>query len=104
MREIVYDFKEFKAKVDTSKPIHHNCIGKETGDKYGLLYDIDFYIYGISKSGHIIVFQCRRRLDKIRDVPSEMQGAEGKYWHQIYNELVEKFAKPLGSTEGEWTA
>ena len=88
MKEVVYDFEEFKAKVDSSKPIHHSCWHKAL-DEYGIIYEVEFKVYGISKDGNLLIFEFRDKKfgEKLKDV---------------YQKLVEKFAKPLGSTEGRW--
>ncbi|MEM2972081.1 MAG: hypothetical protein QW270_06655 [Candidatus Bathyarchaeia archaeon] len=90
--EVVYSFEEFKAKVDLAKPVHHCSYGKCI-DKHGIFYRLEFLLCGIAKNdGHIICWVAKRRTT-IGERESD------KKW---YNELVEKCAKPLGSTEGEW--
>jgi hypothetical protein len=55
MKEFVYDFREFKEKVSTVDPIHHSCTGSFI-DREGLIYELTFRIYGVSKQGgHIIL-------------------------------------------------
>jgi hypothetical protein len=90
MREILYKFEEFKQKVDTAKPIHHAAKRKT---KDGFFYKLIFRVYGIDKNnGHIIIFevQANSTLADFERHPSE------------YRKFVEKYAKPLGSTEGAW--
>lgn len=91
MKEVVYDLDEFKAKVDHSKPIHHTGI-RETADKRGIFHTLKFRIYGISKKGHIIIYE---QIIKSRITEQEK-------WKSMFDEFGEKLAKPLGSTEGEW--
>ncbi|MEM2110769.1 MAG: hypothetical protein QXX08_02700 [Candidatus Bathyarchaeia archaeon] len=93
MKEIVYNYEEFKARVDGAKPLHH-CAFWRSIDQYGVFYRLTFRIYGVAKSnGHILIFESQKRtsMAEMDQRPSE------------YEKLVEKFAKPLGSTEGMWT-
>ena len=93
MKEIVYDIKEFKAKVDQAKPLHH-CAMRKSIDQHGIFYRIIFRIYGIDKaSGHVLIFGVQKRTTI----------AELEQHQKDYQKLVEKYAKPLGSTEGAWT-
>jgi hypothetical protein len=92
MKEIVYDIEEFKARVDESKPLHH-CAKCKSVDKYGVFYRIVFRIYGIDKkNGHIIIFEAQKRASV----------AEVQQHQKRYERFVEKYAEPLGSTEGMW--
>ena len=92
MKEVIYDFEEFKAKVDKAKPIHHDAIRKSI-DKQGIFYQIVFRIYGIDKNnGNIIIFEAIKRTTIM----------EEKKHPEDYKNFVEKYAKPLGSTEGMW--
>jgi hypothetical protein len=94
LKEVVYDIEEFKAKVDTTKPVHH-CAMRKSVDKYGVFYRIIFRIYGIEKnSSHILIFEAQE--------PIAMP--ELKQQWKVYEKLREKYAKPLGSTEGAWTS
>ena len=95
MKEVVYDFEEFKAKVDLSKPIHHSAWVKVV-DQYGVVRQLEFKIFGISESrGNIVVFEVRELFQGF--------GKEGNQKaKEIYEKFVEKYAKPLGSTEGRW--
>ncbi|MCS7114078.1 MAG: hypothetical protein N0A00_01500 [Candidatus Bathyarchaeota archaeon] len=92
MREIVFSFEEFKAKVDSSKPIHH-CFYSKTLDNHGIFHRLEFWITGVSKDANrIIAFYAERR-----STIGERE-ADQKWM----DEMVERFAKPIGSTEGEW--
>jgi hypothetical protein len=94
MKEVIFDYEEFKGKVDTTKPIHH-CAWRKGIDKHGVFYRIEFRILGISKNGnHIVVWHAERRT-----TISDSDRKADKEW---YNQVVETYAKPLGSTEGEW--
>ena len=91
MREILYKFEEFKQRVNTAKPIHH-AAKRKTRD--GFFYTLIFRIYGIDKNhGHVLIFETRKRtsIAELEQHPRE------------YKAFVEKYAKPLGSTEGAWT-
>ena len=96
MKEVVYDFEEFKAKVDSSKPIHHSCWHKAV-DEYGIIHEVEFKVYGISKDGNLLIFEFRDKVDLIKG-----DKKFGDKLKEVYEKLVEKFAKPLGSTEGRW--
>ena len=106
MKEVVYDFEEFKAKVDSSKPIHHEGFTKAL-DKHGILHEVLFRMYGVSKDGHLLVFEHRELLDSL-NIPKEFCKTHNAYKDlqiyakHVYEKLVEKYAKPLGSTEGRW--
>ena len=92
MKEIIYSFEEFKAKVDAAKPLHHRAMRKSI-DQHGIFYRIIFRIYGIDKnSGHILIFETQKRTSI----------AELEQHPQDYKTFVEKYAEPLGSTEGAW--
>ena len=92
MKEVIYDFEEFKAKVDTSIPVHHEGI-RECIDKQGIFYRITFRMYAIDKdTGHILIFEAYKRTTIM----------EEKQHREDYLSFVEKFAKPLQSTEGKW--
>lgn len=91
MKEIIYDYDEFKNAIDLQGPLHHvgerKCI-----DKHGIFYEIIFRIYGISKKNrHIVIFEARHRTTIM----------EEKQHQKKYIDMTEKWAKPIGSTEGE---
>lgn len=91
MREVIRSFEEFKARADPAKPLHHSgaIIARN-----GFIQRLVFRIYGIDKNlGHIIIFELQRA-SPLAD-PEQLQND--------YRRLVEKYAKPLGSTEGAWT-
>jgi len=113
MREIVYTFEDFKAKVDLSKPIHHDG-WRDPIDEHGIFYCLTFRIYGISKNGgHILVYESKARV-RVDDYPKDFQfPKEVEETHNAYakfdywcKHLFEKFARetaiPLGSTAGRW--
>jgi len=90
MKEVVFDYEEFKQKVDLAKPLHHyGC--KRRIDKYGAVVKLETWIEGVSKAGHIIAFYMEKY--------AEAYGDESK---NMYHQFAEKYAKPLGSTEGMW--
>lgn len=106
MKEVVYDFEEFKEYVDLSKQIHHQAVRKPI-DRHGLIHELVFRMYGVSKDGHLLVFEHRELLDSL-NIPKEFCKTHNAYKDlqiyakHVYEKLVEKFAKPLGSTEGRW--
>jgi hypothetical protein len=92
MKEVVFDYEEFKAKVDMTKPLHHCCYSKCI-DKRGIFYRLEFWITGIGKNGgHVVCYYAERRTTV----------AEKEADRKWYGEMVKRFAEPLGSTEGEW--
>lgn len=95
MREVVFDYAEFKEKVDLGKPIHHCAYSRCIDRQHGVFYRITFQIMGISKNGNHVVMWIAER----RTTISERDRNEDKNW---YDKLVKDFALPLGSTEGEW--
>lgn len=91
MKEVIYDFEEFKNAIDLQGPLHHvgerKCI-----DKQGIFYEIIFRIYGVSKKdGHIVIFEAMKRTTIL----------EEKDHQKDYVAMVDKWAKPIHSTEGE---
>ena len=95
MREIVFDYEEFKRKVNVAKPIHHCAWSKCVDKEHGVFYRITFRLCGLSsEGGHIISWQAERRT-----TISDMDKKADEEW---YKALVKKYAEPLGSTEGEW--
>ena len=106
MKEVVYSYEEFKRKVDAAKAIHHHSV-YECKDPDSIVHWLTFRMFGIAKrGGHILVFEEKRKLT-VWDIP-EKYGSGNVYdrlnsWlMDVYRELAEKYAKPLGSTEGEW--
>ena len=96
MKEIVFDYEEFKRKVDQTKPMHHCVWRKCVDEKHGVFYRLFFRLYGLSKEGgHIIVWQIERRTT----ISSGDEKADGEW----YKAVVKKYCEPLGSTEGEWS-
>jgi hypothetical protein len=90
MREVIRNYEEFKAKADLNKPLHHSAaiIAKE-----GFIQRLVFRVYGINKDhGNIIIFEYQK--------PTPF--ADVYQLQSEYHRLVEKYAKPLGSTEGAW--
>jgi len=91
LKEILHSYEEFKARVDSNRPIHHRASRRIFG---GLFCRLVFRVYGIDKnSGGIIVYEVHRMC-----MASDFGEQES-----VYRKLVEKYAKPLGSTEGAWT-
>lgn len=107
MKEVVYDFDEFKAKVDQNKAIHHHAVTKAI-DRHGICHELVFRLFGVSKNdSHLVIFEHREILDSL-NIPKEFQKTHNAYQDlrvyakHVYDQLVEKFAKPLNSTEGRW--
>jgi len=106
MKEVVYDFDEFREKVSTTDPIHHSCVGRYL-DEEGIVYEITFRIYGVSKEGkHIIIFETKRRIDTLSKEFNE-KWSKGSFHEQLnaaiktlLGEFKKKYAIPIGSTEG----
>jgi len=90
MKELIRNFEEFRAKVDLSKPIHHSAAVMA---RDGFIQRLVFRIYGVDKQyGSILIFELQKAspFANIEQLQNE------------YRKLVEKYAKPLGSTEGAW--
>jgi hypothetical protein len=106
LKEVVFSYEEFKQKVDSSKPLHHQCWHKPR-DEHGVWHDLVFRIFGISRNGnHILVWEYRERVDTFKAM-EKFHGKNAyedlnKYLMLRYDELVERYAKPLNSTEGAW--
>ena len=93
MREVVFDFDEFKSKVDLNRSIHHYAYSKCIDKQHGVFYRVEFWLTGVGRNGgHIVCFYAERRT-------TIAEREQDKKWYDI---MVEKYAKPLGSTEGEW--
>ena len=109
MKEVVYDFEEFKAKVDSGKPVHHQAV-RRCLDRHGFTHELVFRVYGVAReNGHLLVFEHREVLNSL-NIPKEFCKSHNAlkdlqiYAKHVYEKLVEKYAKPLGSTEGRWEA
>jgi len=107
MKEIVRNFDEFKAKVDQSKPIHHEG-SRRNVDRHGLIHELTFRIYGVAKDGeHLVVYEEKHLVDAFK-IPEEFCKTHNAYEDMLifarkcYEDFVQKRAKPLGSTEGKW--
>lgn len=94
MKEVVFDYGEFCSKVDRAKPVHHMAVLKPL-DRYGVIHECRFMLSGVSRDGHVLVFEAVHRFDGV----GQERNAKAK---EIYSQLAEKYAKPLGSTEGRW--
>lgn len=89
-KEILHSYEEFKAKIDPEKPIHHRAFRQIFGEVYCRLV---FRIYALDKnSGGIVIFEAHSMCTTLDFEEQE----------NAYRKLVEKYAKPLGSTEGAW--
>ena len=103
MIEVIFNYEEFKKKLDSNKPIHHECWNKPL-DKHCILHELTFKIYGVSKEGHLLIFETKER-HNILDIPFKTSNAienTRRFLHERYLKLVEQYANPLGSTEGRW--
>ncbi|MEM3788304.1 MAG: hypothetical protein QXN95_00345 [Candidatus Bathyarchaeia archaeon] len=90
MREIIRNFEEFKERADRAKPMHHSGTIIAKG---GFIHRLVFRIYGIDKhNGHVLIYETQKA----------SPFAETEQLQREYGRLVEKYAKPLGSTEGAW--
>ena len=107
MKEILFDFDEFKRKVSTDSPIHHSCM---TGfaDKQHITYMLKFRVYGVSnQGGHIIIFETERDLDTLsKEFAEKWKNYEDHYSRldaavkDTIEELHKAYAIPVGSTPG----
>ena len=90
MIEVIRNYEEFRSKVDSAKPLHHSgtMIARD-----GFIQRLVFRIYGIDKDhGNILIFEYHK--------PTPF--ADVYQLQSEYHRFVEKYAKPLGSTEGAW--
>ncbi|MEM3728572.1 MAG: hypothetical protein QXF75_05175 [Candidatus Bathyarchaeia archaeon] len=92
MREILFDYDEFKNRLDPSKPVHH-CFYIKGLDKHGIFYRLEFWVTGVSKDANRIIAFYSERRSTIGEKDADQK------W---MDEMAKRFAKPLGSTEGEW--
>jgi len=102
MKEVIYDYKEFCEKIDKEKPIHHNCQGRYV-DTLQTVYQMQFKIYAVAKQGdHIILFEVDSNIDtqSIDFIKQFAKIGKGPGLQTLYTGLIEKYAKPLNSTEG----
>jgi len=78
LKEVVYDFEEFKAKVDSTKPIHHEGFRKPL-DKHGILHEVLFRMYGVSEDlGCLLIFEHKEIIDCMH-IPKEFQKSHNAY-------------------------
>jgi hypothetical protein len=97
MKEIVYDFNEFCDAVDKAMPIHYSCFHRSL-DRYGVVREVQFVVYGISKRhGKVLAFEVVRRYDGCCGEKERKERLK-----KIIDEFVGKFADPLKATEGRW--
>lgn len=113
MKEVVYTIEDFKAKVDLSKPIHHDG-WRDPIDKHGIIYRLTFRIYGVSRNGgHLLIYESHVKVsmmdisenldfpEKVRE--SNSAYAKFDYWcKHLFEKFVQETAVPLGSTPGRW--
>lgn len=96
LKEVVYDFDEFKKKVDTSRSVHHDADVKQILPP--TVSKLVFRMYGVSKDGHVLVFKKVRVIDQLQHPEKEV----GELVREALDELERQFSKPLGSTPGRW--
>ncbi|MCR8488938.1 MAG: hypothetical protein NDP23_05250 [Crenarchaeota archaeon] len=90
MREVIRNFEEFKERINRAKPMHHSGTIIAKGD---FIHRLVFRIYAIDKdNGHVIIYETQKA----------SPFADAEQLQDEYRRLVEKYAKPLGSTEGAW--
>src|SRR5580700_7025200 len=86
--ETLFDYSEFREKLDASKPIHHNAysLPNSRGTVISTLR-----IYAFGKSSRVVCFE--RRFETSQYVGPEKAA-------EVLKEMVDGFAIPLGSTPG----
>ncbi len=93
MKERVFDFEEFKRRVDANKPIHWAVREKCVDPKLGVLYRMWLSITGLSvEGGHIVEFYQETTV-MIADEEKKKQTVE---------EWKSRYVEPLKATPGEW--
>lgn len=97
LKEIVYDFNEFRKKVDTRRSVHHSADVEQIVPP--TVSKLVFKMFGVSKEGeHVLVFECVRLIDRLQHPEKEV----GELVKEALDELERRFAEPLGSTPGRW--
>ena len=96
MKEVVYDFEEFKEKVNVERGIHHSAAVEPILPP--TVQKVVFRMYGISKDGQILMFEHVKVVDSMQH--PELKPEE--CIKEALKELEAKFARPLGSTPGRW--
>jgi hypothetical protein len=94
LKERLFDYEEFKQAYNLSYPVHYACYSKCVSPKSGLFYRYMFCLTGISARfpNSIVEFYTEVTL-------TVAEAEEAKKW---FNEQIEKYAKPLNATPGEW--
>ena len=95
MKEVVFDFEEFKERVNMEKPLHYTVMYRNP-DGCGAFYYVKLHIFGVSKQGHIIVFETEQKLNTLTE-PKPIEIVR-----KTADKLVETYAKPLNATPGRW--
>jgi len=95
MREIVYDFDEFRRKVDAGRGVHHDGDVEVLG---GCVYKVTFRVYGVSKGGHVLVFEVATIVNGLRRPEKTAE----ELIKEALDGLEAKYARPLNSTPGRW--
>ena len=100
MKEIVYNYEEFAKKVDKNQPIHHNSEVIYLNN-LKTKYRIWIRVYAVAQGGNIIIFEGYLEVDALTDEFIQKYKTDiAKGLLEIRDSMVEKYAKPLGSTEG----
>jgi len=110
MKEIIYNYEEFAKKIDKNQPIHHNSEVIYLNN-LKTKYKIWIRVYAVTQSGdflveaggehHIIMFEGYLEVDALTEEFIQKYKTDiGKGLLEIRDSMVEKYAKPLGSTEG----
>lgn len=96
LKEVVYDFDEFRKKVDASRGVHHAAGVEQVLPP--TVSKLVFRMYGVSKDGHVLVFENVRVIDRLQHPEKEV----GELVREALDELERRFAEPLRSTPGRW--
>lgn len=115
MVETVYDFDEFKRRMSDYGVKPHWDAWSQPVDKHGIVHKVVFqltapanYIVERLVDEPIIQFErqvfidtlseefCRKYAEKTQD------DRFGKARQDVINDLLEKYAKPVGATSGRW--
>ena len=93
MKERLFDYEEFKSRVDLNKPVHWTVYEKCIDPKHGVFYRMWLSITGLDvKDGHIIEFYQETTISI----------AEKEKKEKIVEEWRKQYVVPLKATPGEW--
>jgi hypothetical protein len=93
-KERFFNYEDFKKALNPSYPVHYACYQKCVDPKYGAFYRYMFTLTAVSAHipDGIVEFYAEATF-------SVAEAEEAKKWVEEY---IERYAKPLNATPGEW--